>query len=201
MKQKIIEDPAAWLAERYGENIQKQVEVSFGIGRLCQKSYEKGKKGQAIGNCTLSSLCNALDWERKHGYDQIPAPPQARYRLVRQEKKFWMGTLWGGMPVYDNATLCRRVWRQAGYPAIHSKSHYFCSVSDAIRLAQGGRPFLLSMFFGRYRRHTVAVDGYAIYTRGNEIFRFLRIQDNWCSVPRYLAEGETIWGVITRWEE
>lgn len=201
---KFIDNPIFYLEKQYGEDLSfiKIRDKRMDIGNLQQNQYETYSgvgelSGRAVGNCTLSSMCNTFDYFRKNGYDRIPEDPLERYQQIRNAVSFYMRAPLGGIEFYCNALLTERVWKAFGYPGIHSRIIFFSSLSKAIQLASQGKPFLLSILSGRYHHHTVAVCGYAVFQNEGQEYRFLRIQDNWSNTSRYLYEKEKMICMIT----
>lgn len=189
----IITDPAAYLQNSFpGQRFELLAEKSIFLeqtGNWRQRDYE-ARNGKGLPNCTLSAICNAMLFFAHNGYAQIPGDPQALYQVVRKKARKYRLLGRYGTIAFFNRMLANAVWRSFGYPKIRAQSKYFRGFSYWEALVQKKRPFFISLFSGRYARHTVCVCGMLVFADEVRQYRFLVVYDNWSRELRFLSDLE-----------
>ena len=189
----IITDPAAYLQNSFpGRRFELLADQSIFLeqtGDWLQRDYET-RGGKSLSNCTLSAICNAMLFFARNGYEKIPGDPPALYQIVRKKARKYRILGRYGTVAFFNRMLANAVWRGCGYPEIRAQSKYFRGFSHWEALMKKRRPFFISLFSGKYARHTVCACGMLIFADAVRQYRFLAVYDNWSRRPRFLSDLE-----------
>lgn len=189
----IIIDPLAYLQNRFpGRRFELLADKSIFLeqtGDWLQRDYEI-KNGKSQPNCTLCAICNAMLFFARNGYEQIPSDPPALYQIVRKKARKYRLLGRYGTIAFFNRMLANAVWRACGYPKMRAQSRYFRGFSYWDALMQKRRPFFISLFSGKYARHTVCACGMLVFVDEVRQYRFLALRDNWGRQLRFLSDLE-----------
>ncbi len=189
----IITDPAAYLQNSFpGRRFELLADQSIFLeqtGDWLQRDYET-RGGKSLSNCTLSAICNAMLFFARNGYEKIPGDPPALYQVVRKKARKYRILGRYGTVAFFNRMLANAVWRGCGYPEMRAQSKYFRGFSHWEALMKKRRPFFISLFSGKYARHTVCACGLLVFADGVRQYRFLALRDNWSRQLRFLSDLE-----------
>lgn len=145
----------------------------------------------ASNHCSLSSLTAIFRYYHDQGFSAIPASEAEIFQTVltaAEASHYYHPKI--GTPVFFIGKIGQAIWEAFGYGGGGKNQLYFHG-PEAVEEAIFGevdalRPAVLSFTSRLYRRHSVTLYGYAVYSNGREEAAYALVNDNWSLLPRYV---------------
>ena len=127
-------------------------------------------------HCSITGLTSVFMYYSNQGYDYLPKNEQTMFQRIMRLAR-WRGINLGQIGFFKGGTipffighLARVTWRFYGYLDGKAELHSFLQSGrrgepEILMELDEGRPLLLSLSSGYYKRHTVTVWGYEVWER------------------------------------
>lgn len=187
-------DQRAYLTSRYGSEWHPVSGTSLPspFTALLMDDFRPG-----IGCCTLTALTAIFAYFQQTQAGQDDPPQKATQgshtdlfaRVEKQAVRHGYSLTRGRVNPLRIAGLIRSIWHSLGLPGT-AHSRYWLNKRLILRELDAGRPALLNIAFGPYRRHTVTLFGYACWQETNRdqprTRLLLQVADGWNREPRWI---------------
>lgn len=192
-----IADPAAWLTANLRAGFSPvRCRLIDDYPLILMRDFEGEEQ-----HCSLTALTSVFRCYAQRGLIWLPDRAStlfyrikslARRRLINYPALL---VVRGGTIPFFLDRLARAVWNFYGYRRGRAENRLFWQSGrraerDVLAQIDAGRPVLLSLMSGYYRKHTVTVWGYEVWERGTvstaERRVMLRVNDHWTEAPRYI---------------
>lgn len=196
-----IADPARWLETHLGPGfspVRRRVIADYPL--ILMRDFEGESQ-----HCSLTALTSVFWCYAQRGLIWLPGRMTTLFyrikSLARRRLINYPGLLVvrGGTIPFFLDRLAKAVWRFYGYRRGGAVNRLFWQSGRRAEQAvlaeiDAGRPMLLSLMSGYYRKHTVTVWGYEVWERpagsagdpAPERRVMLRVNDHWSDAPRYV---------------
>lgn len=177
-----VENIEDYLKDRYKE---KPIFIRGNIldlPKFTMKRLDQNKK-----HCSLTAITRIMKYYKLKGYKDIPDSEEDIYRTVKEKgfRRLGYFSLIGTLP-FRVSSIVRASFKSYGY-RVRSRGRYMWNFyDDIVAEIDQDRPLIFNIMRGYYRKHTITVVGYKIYSIKGDIKHILIVQDGWNYSLRFI---------------